>query len=136
MIPGGTSDNHSPPVAEAAAEVFAIRAMLESDLPFVRDSWLRSAWGQEARKLRAKGVKARERVQAGRSWFDSVRPAVTEILAAPSVVVIVACCREDRAHIAGWLALRDREPVRSYVKQVYRPWDVEGLLRRAAVEEL
>jgi hypothetical protein len=127
---------HSP---EAAAAVFVVRLMEPGDLAFVTDSWLRSAWSPEAKKVKAglraqgAGVAATKRgiLRARFSWFDAVRPRVTALIADVQTVTLVACDREDRNHIAGWVATRDGLELRSYVKDAYRPWGVDALLRSA-----
>lgn len=121
------------PSPQAAAEVFVVRPMVEGDIPFVKDSWLRSAWHDENRKLKVRGVKWLDRSKAGRTWYASVRPYVERIIAEPAVVVLVACAREDEAHIAGWVAIRAGREIRSHVKHAYRPWRVDALLAAAVV---
>jgi hypothetical protein len=119
----------------AAAEVFMVRLMEPGDLAFVTDSWLRSAWHAEDRKLKRAHANRAERQRAGKSWFQAVRPHVEGLIRASNVQVIVACDRTDRAHIAGWMAVRDGEVIRSHVKLAYRPWAVDALLM-SALDEL
>jgi hypothetical protein len=135
--PGGLPTAAPPAEApfSAAAEVFRLRAMVPGDVAFVRDSWMRSAWSAEEQKLRARGVKQRDRWRMKRGWQSQVREHVTALIERSGAEFIVACDREDEDHIAGWLAVRDGKVLRVHVKQDYRPWDVEGYLR-AAVEAL
>jgi hypothetical protein len=116
---------------EAAAEVFNVRPFAATDFAFVRDSWLRSAWGLENRKLKRRKVSARNRIQASRSWFDKVRPYVGELLNSGDLRVLVACCRETPDHIAAWMVIKDGAAIRLYIKQAYRGWGVDALLRGA-----
>lgn len=116
---------------EAASEVFGVRPMVADDMAFVRDSWLRSAWHAENCKLKLRRVKQRDRIRAGRSWWDGVRPHVTALLEDSQVRVIVACCRETPNHIAAWLAIKNGEPIRMYIKQAYRGFGVDRLLKES-----
>lgn len=126
----------STPSEDAAAVVFAVRCMELGDIAFVTDSWLRSAWCTENRKLKRNHVNRKDRETAGRSWWEAVRPQVQGLLRSPAVVVLVACDREDRGHIAGWLAMRAGLELRSHIKHAYRPWGVDVLLRTAAEDEI
>ncbi len=119
------------PSGAAAEVVFRIRAMRPSDLAFVTDSWLRSAWDQENRRLRVTHNR-REREKAGKAWWPAARPKVEALIADEATAVIIACDRTDPDHIAGWLAIREGVELRSHVKHAYRPWGVGDLLRRAA----
>lgn len=118
----------------AAAEVFRLRAMVPGDVPFIRDSWMRSAWSVEEQKLRARGVKQRDRWRMKRSWQTEVRAYVTALIEKSGARFVVACDREDEDHIAAWMAVRDGKVLRLHVKLDYRPWDVEGYLRSAVAE--
>jgi hypothetical protein len=105
--------------------------MVEGDVPFVRDSWLRSAWHRESRKLQRQRVGQRERMRISKRFFEDIRPHVTMLIRDGAISVVIACDREDPNHIAGWIALRDGREVRLYVKQAYRPWGIDALLRAA-----
>lgn len=119
----------------AVVEVFEVRRMVAGDLAFVRDSWARSAWKREEAKLKADGMGRRGRERSRHPFYEMVRPHITERLEDSGVVVLVACAREDRGHIGGWVAVRnddeDRCELASYVKADYRPWGVAEMLKRA-----
>lgn len=118
-----------------AGEVFVVRRMVADDVAFVTDSWLRSAWDKENRRLKSEGANRRERERAGRAWFDAIRPKVEALIGARATLVLVACDRDDATHIAGWVAIRDGQELRSHVKHAYRPWGVAELLRAAFEDE-
>ena len=136
MIREAPAVAHPPEPAGAstlspAAEVFRVRAMVDGDLAFVTDSWLRSAWHAEQRKLAARGVSKRERLRASRGWFAVVRPQVEALIASDGVLIAIACDRDDESHVAGWVAIRADQELKLYVKHAYRPWGIEALLRGA-----
>lgn len=121
------------PVISAAAQVFACRAFRAGDLPFVRDSWLRSAWDVQNRALKADGVKSRARALAGAAWHGINRPKVTALLLSPSgVTVSMACDRSDDDHLAGWLAVKGPSVIYAYTKAAYRGWGLIQMLADAA----
>jgi len=122
-------------MSDAAREVFVCRRMVPADLAFVIDSWLRSAWHRESMRLKKTHTRF-QRINAGRSWFDAVRPRVSALVADPRAAVFVVCDREDQTHIAGWIALQGGQELRSYIKHAYRGWGVDDLLRAAATEEI
>lgn len=117
----------------AVVEVFEVRRMVPGDLPFVRDSWVRQAWQRERAKLKAQGMGRRKLDRATQPFYAAVRPKVTELIEREDVAVLVACERQDPAHIGGWVAvdLRQDEEIASYVKADYRPWGIAGLLKQA-----
>jgi len=121
------------PAPSAAAQVFAVRAFRGSDLPFVRDSWLRSAWDVQNRQLKSSGVRSRARALAGAAWQGVNRPKVTAMLLEPGgVVVTLACDRSDDDHLAGWLAVKGESVVYRYTKAAYRGWGLQRLLLESA----
>lgn len=129
-----------PPPASAAAEVFLLRPMRAADTAFVMDSWLRSAWHVEERKLTAalktSGAswtqRQRQIRKAKRSWMEAVGPHARALVVAVGTTVAIVCDREDESHIAGWVAFREGRELRSHVKHAYRArWGVEDLLRAA-----
>lgn len=129
------STSAATPTPTAAAEVFLVRRMVAADLAFVTDSWLRSAWHAENKKLKA-SHNARERERAGRAWFDAIRPRVEALIADRGTLVLVACDRAEPNHIAAWMAIREGREVRSHVKHAYRPWGVYELLVLAMEDEV
>ncbi len=131
--PAAAASVDSP--SEAAAAVFLVRRMVPGDLAFVMDSWLRSAWHQENRKLR-QTRNSRERERAGRDWFDVVRPKVEILIRQRTTTVLVACDRSETNHLAGWVAFGPTGELRSHIKHAYRPWGVAALLKRAMDDEL
>lgn len=124
-----------PPPSGAAAEVFAVRRMVPGDVAFVVDSWLRSAWHSENQRLRATHNR-RQRESAGREWYAVIRPRVQALVADPMTAVLVACDKDDRNHIAAWVAIRGGVELRSHIKHLYRGWGVDALLRTAMEDEL
>lgn len=118
---------------DAVVEVFEVRRMVPTDLPFVRDSWVRQAWQRERAKLKKQGMGRRKLDRATQPFYAAVRPKVTELIDREDIVILVACAREDADHLGGWVAvdLREDEEIASYVKADYRPWGIAGLLKRA-----
>ena len=124
--------NALPDIAPAA-EVFTVRAFQAGDLAFVRDSWLRSAWGAEKRRLQAEKVRSRAIGVAGAAWYGLHRPKVTQLVLGGGVTITVACERDDANRIGGWLAIGpERTVVYCYVKQAYRGFGLIRMLADAA----
>lgn len=125
------------PAHPVAAAFLLVRKMTPRDTTFVMDSWLRSAWHPEKRKLEAE-LKARrspwshrdrEVRRVKRAFMEAIRPRVEELMKAGTV--LVACDREDENNIAGWVAVLEGREVRSYIKLDYRGWGVDELLVQA-----
>ena len=118
-------------LAPPAAEVFTVRGYdPATDLAFVKDSWLRSAWGQENQRLKEReGKSARVRRGIGVDWYARHRPLVAAKLESGLIVVWVAVDRTDRDHIGAWLATRNGATHYAYTKEAYRGW---GLIKMLA----
>jgi hypothetical protein len=117
----------------AASDVFAVRSLRQGDIPFVRDSWLRSSWDKEKQAQKANGVRSKTIFENSVRWYASHRPAVTRLLERPGgVTVFVACERDDQDHIGGWLAARLGLVTYAYVKAAYRGFGIVKMLAESA----
>ena len=119
-----------PGDSSAAAAVFDVRPFESGDMAFVRDSWLRSAWHREDRRLRLEGKSRNAREIAGAAWYGINRAHVTTLIGTADVLVAVD--KTDTDHIGGWMAVAEGEPLYAYVKNAYRGWGIAKLLADTA----
>lgn len=96
-------------------EPIVLRAVRPGDLPYLRDSWLRSNAGS---------AQARDE----RPYYRLHKARINRILSVPGVVVRVACSAADADAIVGW-AVVTPEPVLHYV-YVRREAQRLGVARR------
>lgn len=103
---------------------YVIRQPLESDRPFILDSWLRSRLHDLTRRDRRKNPWPKAKIH---EWYAIHRPKVTYQLDRAQVLLAVDPSAPD--FILGWIAWEGDELRYVYTKELFRGFGIARALR-------